>query len=136
MFYLGIDLGGTNIVAGVVDDDGKIIVKANRKTSKPCTMEGISDDMASVAKDAMEKAGITANDLQYIGIGAPGAVNSETGIIEFANNFNFHNWEIVKMMEERLGIKVYVENDANAAAYGEYCVGAARDANDAVMITL
>ena len=120
MFYLGIDLGGTNIVAGVVDEDGKIVVKATCKTSTPRTQEAICDDMAAVAFEALEKAGITKNDIQYVGIGAPGAVNSETGVIEFANNFNFHNWEIVKMMEDRLGTKVYVENDANAAAYGEY----------------
>lgn len=136
MYYLGIDLGGTNIVAGVVDEDGKIIVKANCKTSIPRTMDAICDDMAAVAMTALQNAGITKDDIQYIGIGAPGAVNSETGVIEFANNFGFHNWEIVRMMEERLGTKIYVENDANAAAYGEYCVGAAKDANDAVMITL
>ncbi len=136
MYYLGIDLGGTNIVAGVVDEDGKIVVKASCKTSTPRTQEAICDDMAAVALSALQNAGITKDDVQYIGIGAPGAVNSETGVIEFANNFGFHNWEIVRMMEERLGVKIYVENDANAAAYGEYCVGAAKDANDAVMITL
>ena len=136
MYYLGIDLGGTNIVAGVVDEDGNIVVKASCKTSTPRTMEAICDDMAAVAQSALENAGLTTNDVQYIGIGAPGAVNSETGVIEFANNFGFHNWEIVNMMEQRLGTKIYVENDANAAAYGEYCVGAAKDANDAVMITL
>ena len=136
MYYVGIDLGGTNIVAGVVDEDGNIVVKASCKTSTPRTMEAICDDMAAVAQSALENAGLTTNDVQYIGIGAPGAVNSETGVIEFANNFGFHNWEIVNMMEQRLGTKIYVENDANAAAYGEYCVGAAKDANDAVMITL
>lgn len=136
MYYLGIDLGGTNIVAGVVDEDGKIVVKASCKTSVPRSMDAICDDMASVAVKALQDAGLTKDDIQYVGIGAPGAVNSETGVIEFANNFGFHNWEIVRMMEERLGTKIYVENDANAAAYGEYCVGAAKDANDAVMITL
>ncbi len=136
MYYLGIDLGGTNIVAGVVDEDGKIIEKAQCKTSVPRTQEAICDDMASVAREALAKVNLTTADVKYIGIGAPGAVNSDTGVIEFANNFGFHNWEIVNMMQERLGTKIYVENDANAAAYGEYCVGAAKDANDAVMITL
>ena len=136
MYYLGIDLGGTNIVAGVVDEDGKIVERAQCKTSVPRTQEAICDDMANVAKEALAKMNLTTADVKYIGIGAPGAVNSETGIIEFANNFGFHNWEIVNMMQERLGTQIYVENDANAAAYGEYCVGAARDANDAVMITL
>lgn len=136
MYYVGIDLGGTNIVAGVVDENGTIIVKASCKTSTPRTMEAICDDMAAVALSAIESAGINKEDVPYVGIGAPGAVNSDTGVIEFANNFGFHNWEIVKMMKERLGIDIYVENDANAAAYGEYCVGAAKDANNAVVITL
>ena len=136
MYYLGIDLGGTNIVAGVVDGDGKVVVKASCKTNAPRTPEEICDDMAAVALKALESAGLQKTDVKYLGIGAPGAVNSETGVIEYTNNFNFHNWEIKKMMGERTGIKVYVENDANAAAYGEYCVGAAKDANDAVMITL
>ena len=136
MYYLGIDLGGTNIVAGVVDENGNIIVKSSCKTNAPRPENEICDDMASVALKALEEAGLTKNDVSFVGIGAPGAVNGATGVIEFSANFNFHNWEIVKMMEERLGMKVYVENDANAAAYGEFCVGAAKDANNAVVITL
>lgn len=136
MYYLGIDLGGTNIVAGVVDEDGNIIVKVSCKTNAPRPESEICDDMAAVALRALQEAGITKNDIRFVGIGAPGAVNGETGIIEFSANFNSHNWEIVKMMKERLGIDVLVENDANAAAYGEFLVGAAKDANDAVVITL
>lgn len=137
MYYLGIDLGGTNIVAGVVDEDGNIIVKVSCKTNAPRPEEEICNDMAAVALRALEEAGLTKNDVCFVGIGAPGAVNGETGVIEFSANFDSHNWEIVRMMEERLGgIKVLVENDANAAAYGEFLVGGAKDANDAVVITL
>ena len=136
MYYLGIDLGGTNIVAGVVDEEGNIIVKASCKTNIPRSQEAICDDMAAVALKALESAGLTKNDINYVGIGAPGAVNGATGVIEFTSNFNFHNWKIGEMMKERLGVDVFVENDANAAAYGEYQVGAAREANDAIVITL
>ena len=136
MYYLGIDLGGTNIVAGVVDEEGNIIVKASCKTNIPRSQEAICDDMAAVALKARESAGLTKNDINYVGIGAPGAVNGATGVIEFTSNFNFHNWKIGEMMKERLGVDVFVENDANAAAYGEYQVGAAREANDAIVITL
>ncbi len=136
MYYLGIDLGGTNIVAGVVDENGNIIVKVSCKTNSPRPESEICDDMAAVAERALQEAGLTKNDIRFIGIGTPGAVNGETGVIEFSANFNSHNWEIVKMMEERLGVEVLVENDANAAAYGEFLVGAAKDANDAVVITL
>lgn len=136
MYYLGIDLGGTNIVAGVVDEEGNILVKASCKTNIPRPEEELCDDMAAVALKALESAGLTKDDISFVGIGAPGAVNGETGVIEFANNFGYHNWHIVDMMKERLGVDVFVENDANAAAYGEYQVGAAKDANDAVVITL
>ena len=136
MYYLGIDLGGTNIVAGVVDEEGNIIVKASCKTNIPRSQEEICDDMAAVALKALESAGLTKNDIGFVGIGAPGAVNGATGVIEFTNNFNFHNWEIGKMMQERLGVDIYVENDANAAAFGEFTVGAAKEASDAVVITL
>ena len=136
MYYLGIDLGGTNIVAGVVDEQGNILVKASCKTNVPRPQEDLCDDMAAVALKALETAGLKKDDISFVGIGAPGAVNGETGVIEFANNFGYHNWHIVDMMKERLGVDVYVENDANAAAYGEFQVGAAKDANDAVVITL
>ncbi|MDD6488670.1 MAG: ROK family protein [Clostridia bacterium] len=136
MYYLGIDLGGTNIVAGVVDEDYKIVVKESCKTNLPRPTDEICDDMAAVTLKALEKAGITLDDISFVGIGAPGAVNSQTGVIEFSPNFDAHNWEIAKMMEERLNKKVKVENDANAAAFGEYLAGAAKNAKNAVAITL
>ena len=72
-----------------------------------------------------------------MGIGCPGTVNRGTGIIEFTNNLHFSNWPLVKMMEERMGgKKVIIENDANAAAYGEYKAGALKGAQNAVAITL
>lgn len=136
MYYLGIDLGGTNIVAGVVDEDYKIVAKESCKTNLPRPTDAICDDMAAVTLKALEKAGITLDDISFVGIGAPGAVNSETGVIEFSPNFDAHNWEIAKMMEERLNKKVKVENDANAAAFGEYLAGAAKNTKNAVAITL
>ena len=118
MYYLGIDLGGTNIVAGVVDGDGKVVVKASCKTNAPRTPEEICDDMAAVALKALESAGLQKTDVKYLGIGAPGAVNSETGVIEYTNNFNFHNWEIKKMMGERTGIKVVRFSDFTTSVGG------------------
>lgn len=136
MYYLGIDLGGTNIVAGVVDENYKIIAKESCKTNVPRPEEEICDDMALVAKKALAAAKLTNDDISFVGIGVPGAVNGETGMIEYAANLGFHNWPIVKMMEERLGTKVKIENDANAAALGEYLAGAAKGSKNAVAITL
>ena len=92
--------------------------------------------MAEVAKKAVEKAKLTMDDIESVGIGVPGAVNPKTGIIEYSANLFFHNWEVVQMMEERLGKKVHIENDANAAALGEYLAGSAKGARNAVAITL
>ena len=136
MYYLGIDLGGTNIVAGVVDEDYKIVAKESCKANLPRPESEICDDMAAVTLKALETAGITLDDIPFVGIGAPGGVNSQTGVIEFSPNFNAHNWEIAKMMEERLNKKVKVENDANAAAFGEYLAGAAKNSKNAIAITL
>ena len=136
MYRLGIDLGGTNIVAGVVDKNYKIVARASCKTAVPRPESEICDSMADVAKKAIEKAKITIDDIHSIGIGVPGAVNPKTGVIEYSANLFFHNWEVVKMMEERLGKKVLIENDANAAALGEYLAGSAKGAKNAVAITL
>ena len=136
MYRLGIDLGGTNIVAGVVDEEYKIIAKASCKTNVPRPESDICDSMADVAVKACEKAGISMDDVESIGIGVPGAVNPRTGVIEYSANLFFHNWEVVKMMNERLGKKVLIENDANAAALGEYLAGAAKGAQNAIAITL
>lgn len=136
MYRLGIDLGGTNIVAGVVDKKYKIVAKASCKTAVPRPESEICDSMAEVAKKAVEKAKITMDDIESVGIGVPGAVNPKTGIIEYSANLFFHNWEVVEMMEERLGKKVHIENDANAAALGEYLAGSAKGTKNAVAITL
>ncbi len=136
MYRLGIDLGGTNIVAGVVDEKYKIVARASCKTNVPRPESEICDSMAEVALKAVEKAKITMDDVASIGIGVPGAVNPKTGVIEYSANLFFHNWEVVKMMQERLNKKVLIENDANAAALGEYLAGSAKGAKNAIAITL
>ncbi len=136
MYYLGIDLGGTNIVAGVVDEEFNILAKAECKTAVPRPEVEICDSMALVAKEALQKASISIDDIDSVGIGVPGAVNPETGVIEYSANLFFHNWNICEMMEERLGKKVRIENDANAAAYGEFLAGSAKGARNAIAITL
>lgn len=136
MYRLGIDLGGTNIVAGVVDEEYNIVAKASCKTDVPRPEKEICDSMAEIALEAIKNANISIDDVESIGIGVPGAVNPETGIIEYSANLFFHNWSIVEMMEERLNTKVKIENDANAAALGEYLAGSAKGAKNAIAITL
>ncbi|MFA5658746.1 MAG: ROK family protein [Oscillospiraceae bacterium] len=134
--YIGIDLGGTNISVGVVDEQYKIISKASTKTNCPRSSEEIAEDMVRVSLEAVESSGLTLNDIEWIGVGSPGIANSEKGIIEYSNNLNFLNVPLAEMIEKKLGRPVFVENDANAAAYGEFVAGAAKDVNNAVVITL
>ncbi len=135
-YFIGIDLGGTNIKAGVVNENYEIISKATCKTNLPRPAEDICADMAKVSLEAVEKAGLTVDDIECIGIGTPGIANSAEGIIEYSNNLGFDNVPVVELMRKHIDKPVYVENDANAAAYGEFVAGAAKGANNAVAITL
>lgn len=135
-YYIGVDLGGTNIKAGVVDENYEIISKASIKTNLPRRAEEICADMAKVAQMAADQAGISMNDIESIGVGTPGTANTKTGIIEYSNNLGFLNFPMVELLSRISGKSVFIENDANAAAYGEYVAGAAKGASDAVCITL
>ena len=135
-YYVGIDLGGTNIVAGVVDENYNIIAKASTKTNCPRPAKEIADDMAKMALQAVENANLKIDDIEWIGVGTPGIANSATGIIEYSNNLGFENTPMVKYIQETINKPVFIENDANAAAYGEFVAGAAKGANNAVCITL
>lgn len=136
-YRVGIDLGGTNIVAGVVNSDYEIIARAECKTAIPRPEADVCDSMADVVKKAVKKAKLTMDDISSIGIGVPGAVNPTTGIIETSPNLLFKNWDVRTMMMERLNNKfVKIENDANAAALGEFLAGSAKGCINAVCVTL
>lgn len=135
-YFIGIDLGGTNIVAAVVDEYGVIYGKAKKKTNAPRDYKAIFDDMAECARNAAIESGISFDDIESVGIGCPGAINKEDGTVEFSNNLNFYDVPIVEYMEKALNKKIYVENDANAAAWGEFLAGCGKTTNNMVMITL
>lgn len=136
MHHLGIDLGGTNIAVGVVDENYNIVGRGNKKTNSPRPANEICDDMAAAALMAIEDAGLTIDDIDTIGIGSPGSINPYTGMIAVSNNLGFENVPMGEMLKKRLGRKVYLENDASAAAYGEFIAGAGVGTNDFVAITL
>lgn len=135
-YYVGIDLGGTNIVAGVVDENYNIITKASVKTNRPRPAKEIADDMGKVALQAIANANLSVDDIEWVGIGTPGIANSKDGIIEYSNNLEFKDVPIVEYIQQHIQKPVYVENDANAAAYGEYVAGAGKGHNSLVCITL
>lgn len=136
MYKLGIDLGGTNIVAGVVDENYKIIATGEMKTNCPRPAEEIVDDMAAAARTAIEKAGLKIEDIECMGVGTPGAIDPVNGVVCYANNLGFYDVHMAEMLKERLGVDFYIENDANAAAYGEYIAGAGKGTKNFIAITL
>ncbi len=136
MYSIGVDLGGTNIVAGVVDDNYRILATAKRKTNMPRSAESILEDIAVVSREAVQKAGLTMEQVAFVGIGSPGTCNIHAGVVEYANNLDFVNVPVGPIMHEKLGLPVYIENDANAAALGEFKAGAAKGSNSCICITL
>lgn len=137
MYYLGIDLGGTNIAVGVVNESYEIIAKGSVPTLANRDGRLIIKDMAEISKKVIANAGLTLDDIAYAGIATPGTADSDTGVVVYANNLPFNNFPIADLLKEYLGIeKVYIENDANAAAKAEAVAGAAKGAKYSVMITL
>ncbi len=135
-YYLGIDLGGTNMVSGVVDNNFNIIAKSDVQTNCPRYPKLIMDDIFDVSMDCLKKANISIDELDMVGIGAPGTIDKNKGSILYANNLNFHNVPIVEYLQKKFNKKIFIDNDANAAAYGEFINGAAKDTKYAVVITL
>lgn len=136
MFKVGVDLGGTNIAVGVVDEKYNIVGKGKVKTNAPRPAEQIFADIRKAIDLAVEDAGITMDEVESIGVGTPGSVNQDTGMIEFSNNLAFNNVPAKKMLEELTGKPCYFENDANAAALGEAYAGAGHGAKNFVAVTL
>ncbi|OUN15557.1 ROK family protein [uncultured Allofournierella sp.] len=136
-YKIGIDLGGTNIKAGVVDADNHILVKLSCPTGAQRPWKEVADDIVRLALQALEQAGVSREDCAGVGMGCPGTVNAETGEVIYSNNFA--NWEYLPLgsyLTESLGMPVKMSNDANCAALGECAAGAAQGSASAVLLTL
>jgi glucokinase len=135
-YSIGIDLGGTNIVAAVVDSDGNILSELDTPTAAGRPDHAILDDMVRLAEEALTASGVSRAAIEGVGAVAPGATNKSTGIVEFANNLAWKDVPMRAYLEQALNLPVYIENDANAAAFGEYTVGAAKGYESVIMVTI
>ena len=135
MYYLGIDLGGINIAAAVTDESGHIVGRDSRPTPHS-PAEEVADHMAAAARAAAAESGIPLPEIASLGVGSPGAVDPQAGVVLNWYNLGFDHVPLSALLGERLGLPVYLENDANAAALGEYAAGAGRDSQSMVAITL
>ena len=137
MYRIGVDLGGTNIAVGLINDNYEIIARAGTKTNIPRPAEEIFADIVKCAKETIEKAGIEVSDVASIGIGTPGSCDKKNGVILYANNLYFDNVPAAELVNKELpGIPVYIENDANCAALGEALAGSGKGKKSFIAVTL
>lgn len=136
MYNIGIDLGGTNIKVGVVDENFRIVGRSNVKTNLPRPAEDIVDSIVEAVNMACVDCNIAISDVTSIGIGTPGVADRNTGVVLYSSNLGFKNTQLGSMLKAKIGKDVYVENDANAAAFGEVLNGAGKGYKNVVVITL
>lgn len=135
--FVGIDLGGTNIKIGLFDSELKLISKTSVATKVDMGPEVVIDKMAQTAKKLLAEAGLSMQDVVAVGIGTPGPAKYSEGIIIKSTNMpTFKNVPICRMLNERLGVPIVFDNDANVACWGEYAVGAGKGVKDMVFFTL
>ena len=136
MYNIGIDLGGTNIKVGLVDENYNIVAKATTKTNLPRPAEEICGSIVETVWEVLNQAKVTIGEVNSIGIGTPGTANRNSGVVLYSCNLGFKNTDLRSIIKEKLGKEVYVENDANAAAFGEVLAGAGKGYKDVVVVTL
>lgn len=118
--YIGVDLGGTNIAVGLVTNEGQILSQSSRPTLSKRHYSEIVKDIAELCAEVTHMADKNISDIKAIGIGSPGSIDNANGIVIYANNLNWHNLPLADELRRYIDVPIKIENDANAAAYGEY----------------
>lgn len=136
MFYIGIDLGGTDIKTGIVNTEGKIISKAQCPTLANRDYTEVIKDMANCALSALENANLTINDIASVGIGIPGIAEEETGTVIFCTNLGWYDVPLKTEIQKYINKPVFINNDATVAGYAESVSGIAKGTSSSVFITL
>jgi glucokinase len=135
-YYIGIDLGGTNIAVGLVDESGKILHKDSVPTLRERPAEDVIKDMAMLVLKVIKDSSKDVSDIKSIGIGCPGVANNETGVIVFACNLYFRNVAVREQMKKYIDLPVILDNDANCAGLAEAVAGAAKGLKHSITVTL
>ena len=134
--YIGIDIGGTNLVAGLTNGKGQIIDKLSRPVDKEWSAEEVCRQIALLAKQAAEIGGFGPEKITAVGVGLPGVVDNASGMVFQTPNMPFSHTPFRKLFQEVWNVPVYLGNDANCAAIGEYWAGSAKGCDPVVVITL
>ena len=137
MYRIGIDLGGTNIAAGVVDETHHLLGQASLPTLAGRPVEEVVADLGRAAELALAEAGVALTDCSGIGIGSPGACDARRGVVRFVYNLGWiDEVPLCELLSRRFSLPVFLDNDANCAALAETVAGAAVGHESAVLITL
>ena len=134
MYYIGIDLGGTNIKGALVSETGEIAREVSRPTRVELGAEAVCDGIAAVITEL--SSGVDRTSLGGVGLGCPGTVDDETGRVLYANNLGWKNFDLRAAVKSRTDFDLRIGNDANVAALAEALVGCAKGAQSAVIVTL
>ena len=136
MKYVGVDIGGTNLKAGLVDESGVLLATQKMKVASIADDEGLAWTVASLVQELARTVNIPVSDVASVGVGVPGTVEIRSGSINYTCNLPLRNVRLRKLFHRYLSIPLYIENDANCAALAEYLVGAGRDSKRFVTVTL
>ena len=136
MFYIGIDLGGTGIKAGIVDENGTILCKESCPTGVERGYEAVIRDMARLCEETVAKSGHSMKEIQATGIGLPGIYDPATGLVPFCTNLHWHQVPVVEEMHKYLDKPIYIGNDATVAGLAESVAGVSKGASVSIFVTL
>ncbi|MDR2898758.1 MAG: ROK family protein [Clostridiales bacterium] len=136
MYSIGIDLGGTSMAVGLVDSEGVIKSRVSALTGLVKTSDEILKDLVVLCNHILSDNNLTYDDIKHIGIGIPGTMNPESGVVEFTSNLNFENVPVYEILKKDIPVPVYIENDANCAALAENTYGAAKGCKSSITITI
>ena len=119
MNYIGIDIGGTNLKAGLVDEDGRLLAVKTMKIREVSDPDALTDTLVALTRELAQEGGVPMEEIASVGAGVPGVVDIRTGSIVYTCNLPLRNIPLRKLFKRRLGLHLYVENDANCAALAE-----------------
>ena len=135
-YYVGIDLGGTFIKGGIVDDLGNIIYEDKAPTESEKGAEKVAENIAALVQKLLKKVGLGTDDVEGIGMGVPGMIDSKKGNVIYSNNLAWKDFNIGPKVSDLTGLRVKIANDANVAALGEVKFGVAKGYDSAILLTL
>lgn len=135
-YYIGVDIGGTNLKAGVVTESGSIISESDIPTGAERPQNVVLQDIIKVVHEAIKSSKINISEISAVGLGSPGMVDPDSGTVIYNNNLGWRDFKIAPLMSKELKLPVRLENDADAAALGEVISGSAKGASSAMIITL